>query len=346
MLRHVSVVALLHVLGKMAFAKCVNLPRRNNRLSTDCLRGGSVDARVLRKFSEDSRMPSLFASHDVMYDRYAACLAATEGLRRIRDRDLLVKNNNAIAVEDAVERERIIAKEYVQNSGKVLRAMGLTVSQFNELGKTISKDDGLRERVSTVECGVYVSHMQYTIKLDSLSTQTELTHQPSSHYALQVMEQAYLYRMAATINMDRLPLIEDDTRSNKGIVEAGFQIDKMKMFCESMTEIEKLRENQIERLKRSLQVDSFPANINISDPGLLPFLSPKVRAVVEAFPYQAEEIVKKHGLVSEEFNQMLSETKSNPMFRWKIQKQIRKGEPKLIKNQVERAQETLVGFNQ
>ena len=92
------------------------------------------------------------------------------------------------------------------------------------------------------------------------------------------------------------------------------------MFCESMSEIEQLREAQIGRLKRSLHVDEFPA-VNISDPILLPFLSPKVRAVVEAFPLQAEDIVRKHGLESEEFNKMLSETKANPIFRWKIQKE-------------------------
>src|SRR6476620_5381646 len=103
------------------------------------------------------------------------------------------------------------------------------------------------------------------------------------------MEQAYLYRMAATIQMDKFPLVEDDPRSGEGLQD--FQRDKVELFCESMSEIEHLREDQIERLKRALQVDSFPASLSISDPSLMPFLSPKVRAVVEAFPYQAEEII-------------------------------------------------------
>lgn len=121
--------------------------------------------------------------------------------------------------------------------------------------------------------------------------------------------------------MERLPLIEDP--QSRAMLQA-YRRDKVDLFCESMTEIEQLREDQIERLKKSLKVNRFPENLSISDPILLPFLSPKVRAVVEAFPYQAEEIIKKHGLQSEEFNKMLEETRSNPLFRWKVQKHLRK----------------------
>jgi hypothetical protein len=96
------------------------------------------------------------------------------------------------------------------------------------------------------------------------------------------------------------------------------------MFCESMTEIEQLREDQLERLKRSLHVEKLPENMSLTDPAVKPFLSPKVRAVVEAFPLQAEAIVKKHGLHSDEFNRMLDQTKRNPSFRWKVEKEMKK----------------------
>jgi Domain of unknown function (DUF4168) len=153
------------------------------------------------------------------------------------------------------------------------------------------------------------------------------------------MEQAYLYRMAATVNMDRSHFIEDPNTNfsrSSGTAsssssspsalpprEGGFQRDKVALFAKSMSEIEKLRAGQIERLKQFLHVEAFPEHVNISDPSLLPFLSPKVRAVVEAFPLQAEAIVKRQGLNSDEFNQMLAATKSNPIFRWKIQKVLR-----------------------
>ena len=134
--------------------------------------------------------------------------------------------------------------------------------------------------------------------------------------------------MAATISLERLPLLDEgETSDGTGSVLQPFRKDKVELFCDCMTEIESIREEQIERLKRSLRVTAFPAGINISDPDLLPFLSPKVRAVVEAFPFQAEEIVKKYGLESEEFNQMLHETKSNPIFRWKVQRLMKVDHP-------------------
>ena len=168
------------------------------------------------------------------------------------------------------------------------------------------------------------------------------------------MEQAYLYRAMATVDMDKSRIPEDPTTTStitrsstpaqsvastktraKGskprkptppspsTTDGGFRRDKVALFCSSMSEIEKLRSGQIERLKQSLHVKDFPEHVNISDPSLLPFLSPKVRAVVEAFPLQAEAIIKRKGLASDEFNQMLEATKSNPFFRWKIQKVMR-----------------------
>lgn len=100
--------------------------------------------------------------------------------------------------------------------------------------------------------------------------------------------------------------------------------EPLRMFCESMREIEKLREYQLEQLQRSLQVDSLPSDIcSLTDPTLKPFLSPKVRAVVEAFPLQAEAIVKKHGLCSDEFNRMLDQMKRSASFRRKVEKEMK-----------------------
>ena len=47
------------------------------------------------------------------------------------------------------------------------------------------------------------------------------------------------------------------------------------------------------------------------------------RAVVEAFPLQAEQIVKKYGLNSDEFNRMLDEAKANPLFRFRVEKYMK-----------------------
>jgi hypothetical protein len=150
--------------------------------------------------------------------------------------------------------------------------------------------------------------------------------------------------MAVTVNMDRPLLTVEYSKKDTSINETSQNLpsssnghwsnSKFREFSESMFEIENLRVNQIERLQRSLAVDQFPQNVDITDPSLLPFLSPKVRAVVRAFPLQAEEIVKKHGLQSEEFNEMLKSAKTNPLFRWRVQKQVKKAH--LIKKDTEK----------
>ena len=131
------------------------------------------------------------------------------------------------------------------------------------------------------------------------------------------MEQAYLYRMASTINMDKIPLIQDP--NSKKLLQSHKR-RRVQMFVKSITEIEELRSEQMSRLKNALKIDSFPGSMNLCDPNVLPLLDPKVRAVIEAFPLQAEVIVKKYGLNSDEFNSMLEETRGNPVFRWRVQR--------------------------
>lgn len=135
------------------------------------------------------------------------------------------------------------------------------------------------------------------------------------------MEQAYLYRLAATLNMDKVPLLED-TQSQELL--RAHKRNRVQMFARSMSEIEELRTGQIEALTRSLHVDRIPDGLNMCDPSVLPILNPKVRAVCEAFPRQAEEVVKKYGLNSDEFNEMYEETQNNPVFRWRVNKYMEK----------------------
>lgn len=98
------------------------------------------------------------------------------------------------------------------------------------------------------------------------------------------------------------------------------------MFARSITEIEDLRADQMEELRQSLHVERFPPGFDLTDPQVMPLLHPEVRAVCEKFPVKAEEIVKRYGLESEEFNRMLEETKGNPIFRWRVQKYVEKAE--------------------
>lgn len=154
---------------------------------------------------------------------------------------------------------------------------------------------------------------------------------------LQVMEQAFLYRVAAkhdkgtelvTPKRAVLAQVPKKQLPRKALPRKSERSKRISAFSNSIAEIEQLRESQMEKLQRALNVDKLPRSMKISDPSVTPFLSPKVRAVVEAFPLQAEEIVKKHGLNSKEFNQMMQDTRTNPIFRYTVQSKMKKRNPK------------------
>lgn len=138
------------------------------------------------------KMPSIFTHEESIYEKYAACLSATEGLRRIRDAKIdqnkkfrtavnvdaerssgwksLLKsqqpstsqgekkdgdfnagsssnNTGMTSLEQQKEEYKRACAEYVLNSSKVVKALGLSVSQFNQLGREVKKNKLLKEKV-------------------------------------------------------------------------------------------------------------------------------------------------------------------------------------------------------
>lgn len=238
-------------------------------------------------------MPSIFRiPSEEKYDRYSAALAVTEGLRRVRDREITRaeeakrrKKRNQLSTDWETAKKRA-ESAYLLQSTKAVKALGMTAAQFNQIGREVISDPALKDRVS---------------------------------------EQAYLYRVASTVNLDKVPLL-DDPSSKKLLQSAEHKKHRVQLFARSIHEIEDLRSDQMEALKQSLQVERFPPGFDISDPNVQPLLHPEVRAVCEKFPVQAEEIVKRYGLGSDEFNRMLEETKGNPIFRWRVHKYVQKAE--------------------
>ena len=111
----------------------------------------------IKSSMNDGSVPKLFQSEgDEIYDRYAACLAATEGLRRIRDRtiqhqqdgELSQSNDKSRAKKNNREAEESALTTYVESASKVIESMGLPVSEFNEIGRKVCKDSALKEKVS------------------------------------------------------------------------------------------------------------------------------------------------------------------------------------------------------
>ena len=120
-------------------------------------RGGSKSSTPVETQSVENRqIPSMFQGEsDMIYDRYAACLAATEGLRRIRDQTLKSPQQNSINdpllskrnIREARERVNTV---YAENASKIIEAMGMPVSQFNSIGKIVCNDASLKQKVCEI----------------------------------------------------------------------------------------------------------------------------------------------------------------------------------------------------
>jgi hypothetical protein len=196
----------------------------------------------------------------------------------------------ATSLEECADAKKRAESAFLLQSTKAVKSLGMTVAQFNQIGREVITDPALRERVS---------------------------------------EQAYLYRVASVVNLDKVPLVLDDPTSQSSSSEHKKQ--RVQLFARSVHEIEDLRTDQMEELRQSLQVERFPPGFDLTDPNVQPLLHPEVRRVCEMFPVKAEEIVKRYGLDSDEFNRMLEETRGNPIFRWRVQKYVEKAEEEKVK---------------
>jgi Domain of unknown function (DUF4168) len=117
-----------------------------------------------------------------------------------------------------------------------------------------------------------------------------------------------LYRIQSSVHLDSA------LEESKAPLTAQLN-SKFDQFCQSMWEIEHLRQEQAEHLKQSLRMDKLPAPLETND-------IPTVRNAVEEFAASADRIVKQHGLEASEFNQLLERTKRNPFFQSKVFRRI------------------------
>jgi Domain of unknown function (DUF4168) len=123
-------------------------------------RGGSLEgagafvedengrSQILSRGSD--QMPCLFGPEEAQYDRYAACLAATEGLRRLREKAAF-KKSRFFKKGDETEDEKRANAEFVLHSGNIVESLGMSVAQFNQLGRKVMEDSKLKEKVSHIQ---------------------------------------------------------------------------------------------------------------------------------------------------------------------------------------------------
>ena len=135
---------------------------------------------------------------------------------------------------------------------------------------------------------------------------------------LQVLQQAYLYRMQANVALDEIPL--NNERIVTGKSSRPISKEKFQMFCECMYEVEKLRRNLAEELKQKFQLVELPSLTNQAT--LRPLLDSNVRGAIDSFPIVASKVVHKFGFNNDEFNELMRRTKASPLFRWKVVRNI------------------------
>lgn len=135
-----------HLAVLLALVQCVDLSSGTALVGWNKVmlpRGGASGTEAVLP---EQHMPSLFGPEESEYDQYAAALAATEALRRIRDKSMSAGKQKHGA--EATEDQKRIRAEYLVNSGKVLKAMGMSISQFNQLSREVNQDEELKEKVS------------------------------------------------------------------------------------------------------------------------------------------------------------------------------------------------------
>jgi Domain of unknown function (DUF4168) len=135
---------------------------------------------------------------------------------------------------------------------------------------------------------------------------------------VQVLEQAYLYRLQSSVALDAIPTIDEQvSKPFRSISKEKFQ-----RFCESMYNVEKLRRNLAEELKQKFQLTELPPLT--SQASLRPLLDSNVRSAIDSFPVEASNVVHQFGLNNHEFNELLRKTNASVLFRWKVLRNIRK----------------------
>ena len=180
----------------------------------------------------------------------------------------------------------------------MVRTCGLTVGLFNSLGRAVGSDPVLRERV---------------------------------------MEQAYLYGMAAGLTGMEPAARRGEAEAvppDPAQIRGGFptrstgahaplaspsERARLDLFARAVTEVENLRTRNLSKIKSNLGVPVLPRGM-LGEESVRSLLDPRVRDVVDAFPLQAEELVRRCGMGSDEFNSLLDRARCDPVYRWRLRR--------------------------
>ena len=147
---------------------------------------------------------------------------------------------------------------------------------------------------------------------------------PQQH---QVMEQAYLYRVAAMLHLARLPLVENPSSR---VLLAAQQRRRDLMFLRTLSEIESLRADTLSSIKKRAGVARLPTT-PFADrySRVYPLLEGGIKEMCDRFPREASAIAVKHELSPEIFDGMLAGARASVFKSWKLRRdltRIKRGE--------------------
>mmetsp|Transcript_70376 Transcript_70376/g.159204 ORF Transcript_70376/g.159204 Transcript_70376/m.159204 type:complete len:225 (-) Transcript_70376:1003-1677(-) len=220
----------------------------------------------------------------------------------------------------------------------VIKTLGMTVSEFNQLSREVAQDATLRERVmqqayqyrvaAQISASAIGEEVEEPAHLLRPSTTKAMARDPRPKTGPQgrLTEDVNLKADASApsrVDMPGLKTPYQNTPANNPPLYAAPKSPlTVAQFARATAKVERLREALERDLKRELRIDLLPPGV--CGPAYLPMLAPKVKAMCLAFPEKATELVVGDGVDPEEFNHMLARTKRDPFLRWKLRREAAK----------------------
>ena len=269
---------------------------------------------------------SVFKPEESDLHKYSAVLAATEPIRlrcevEIRNSmnpfSYMIYKLRGAKFKDPSGNVRIENKavdaacvRYENRVDEVVRSYGLTPELFNSMSHRIKNEPFLKRRV---------------------------------------LLQAYFYRIAADLESNtkssmpsvpsvlggqgvgpRIPVGEGGLSNKYRYLLYG--ASRFERFCHALYAVECERLRQREGLQHKLGIPNLP--VRMCDPDMIPAMCGEVRAACQAFPAVVSTVASDCGVSLGDFNTLNLRLKKDPLFRLRVQQEIRKIDRKERKSKI------------
>jgi hypothetical protein len=298
------------------------------------------------------RAPSVFRSDEVDMHKYAAILAATEPFRVQADeaikgaigpfRHMLAKMqgkslmSSALALRSSNDEIDVACEKYETRVESTLRSYGMTAATFNEISSQIQQIPQTKSRIILqayyykIAADLQANLLPTMPILPSIAKEESQRHYPSklSHPDSTPTPQPPMGTTQMGTQMGGQSSFSqagsEGGKSSGGNAEGGNapEWSRLSRFCSALHAIEHERLRHREYIKNELKMDYLPPKM--SDPEFLPAMSPIIQRASANFPKVAASIISKHQLPVEDFNAMQARVDRDPVFRIRVNREIRR----------------------